>query len=1653
MLRRVFSHLSSGSSPSTKRTRKPARGRRIPGWRGGQRASLRLESLEDRRVLATVTLVGNDLVIDDPAGVDDSLTVSVVDIAGTQHVVVSDPVNAPVAGAGVAPVPIPPFPVGSTDVSIPVANINNSIIITTNNGTDTVTLDLSGLPLNLPVSFDGGANDDAFGVVGDGTNTMLHRDAAAGGNAVVEVDALQITLTGVERSELSSGATATLRTPGANDVLQLLNGTSTALPAASPVIEVTGAGISNQTVAFFSQTTAVVDTATANDGTDQITVTGADVAHQVENLTFNIGMGGDQVVLNGAIEVTGTVSIDSVDAAITNNNANVDITAAALDVTAATFGAAAPVAHIDTAVASLTVDTSAANGNIFVSEANDLTALDLNAGAGNVTITAGGAISDADANVDVTATALSVVATAIGTPGQFIGTTIADLTVNTSGANGDVFIVETDNLTGLNVNAGTGDVTITAGGAIADADGNVDVTASGLTVTATAVGAAGQLIGTAVANLTANTSGTNGDQLFREVDDLASINLNAGAGNVTLVAGGSVDDADGNLDITATDLTVAAAALGGAGPLIATSVTGITANTSATNGDQRIRETDDITSLNLNAGAGNVTIVAGGAITDADANVDVIATNLSVTATAFGAAGPLIGTTVAGLLVNTSGTNGDQFIRETDDITDLNLNAGTGNITLVAGGAITDADGDVDVTANALTVAATGFGAAGPLIGTSVSSLLINTSAGNGDQRIMETDDITELNLNAGAGDVTIVAGGAISDSDANVDVTAASLTVTATAFGAGGPLIGTDVASLLVNTSGANGDQLIRETDAITSLNLNAGTGNITLVAGGAITDADGDVDVTADSLNVTATSFGAAGQLIGTAVANLLVNTSAANGNQFIRETDDLASLNLNAGAGNITLVAGGAIADADGDVDVTATALTASSTAFGTGALIGTAVTSLVVNTSTGNGDQRIRETDALTAVNLNAGTGDITLVAGGAITDADGDVDFTSAALTVTATAFGAGALLGTSVTSLTVNTSAANGDQLIRETDDLTSVNLNAGAGNVTIVAGGAISDADGDVDIIASALTVTATAIGANATPIGTSVADLTLNTSATNGNQFVRETDALTAINLNAGTGNVTITAGGSILDADAVTDVIATDFTAAAVDGLGGAAGLMTEVSSINVSSAFAVACDDVHIRNNLLSAGALTIIGASNAGGCDIRVTNVGNTAAAQGITVAGPVTATGAGADVTIISASPLVVNANQTISAAGTVTLSASESVIAGDDLTVVGGATIQSTGGDVVLLAGDNITIGSGSSVTAAAQITIQGDTGNNSGTNIQIAGNGLVDSGTGTFIRGMNQADTFTISLDRLGAGDNVTVDALDGADNILLGLGADQVMNAATLTVNGGSAGQIDTLALDTSNDTAARIFFAGYDTDGTGRFAELEARSGGSAGGTIDANGIDQYNFVASAAVAGNPNVISVRGAQGQPNQINIGTGTRFEINNAIDCIHVLGQELNDVIDLSAVPGTPESLIDGGAGNDDITGTDGRDVIFGDLGADTLRGGLGDDFLFSDHSLDAAGNPVDAGTVDGDILIGGLGTDSAISLGADNVSEVEGDLFVEGATLDVIGWLRARFVLSQAEAEMLIIGNALALNCPSFLLASGTHNAAVTSTGGNP
>ena len=974
--------------------------------------------------------------------------------------------------------------------------------ITINNLADNALTLASGVSLTLQTRNDTGQGDTAAGGISVNTGDRI---VASGAGALA----------------FDAGAGGTTGT--ANAVLGRLDtGGQNVTVRASGTLSTNGSEIAAGTLTLASQGALTLAGATrhrANDfflssASGSVTIPGA------SELSFLNGMGTLSISAGGAIGGAG--------APITTGGNSVNIT--------------------------VITDSSGANGAQFLNLKASVSALDLNAGTGTITLTttfASCEIRDTDAAVDVRAGTFNatwvtgLVAATLGTLANPIQTQVTNLGLNSSAVNGPLHVHDLGSPASYSLQAGTGAVSFRVGTGNLIDTGNTLSTTGALSLRADAgtIGTAGDVFALpATTNLTTNTATGNTAQFLSLTGGLTAMNLNAGTGAITFTAGGNLTDTDGSVDVAggAVALTLGANDLGAAANPIRTTV----ADLSVTGDGLYVTETDGLSGLNLTI-AGTLVLTANGAIADVDGAVDVAATTCTITANngALGTAANPLGLNVFGSLTTSTATgNGDQFLSEADGLTALALNAGTGSITLSAGGALTDADGTVDVTGGTVSLTTTsgtiGTNAGTPL-GLSVTQLTTNTV--NADQFLSEADTLTALSLSAGTGNVTLASGGAISDTDAAADVTCNVATITATTGGIGAAAnpIGTAVSDLAVTTSAGNGDQFFSETDTLSAVNLSAGTGGITLTAGGAVSDADAAVDFACGALSITlnAGDLGTSGNPIGTNVNTLATATAVSNTDQFLSEFDGLTNMGLTAGTGNVTLSAGGTLTDVASPAVLAATAtITVTSGTIGTaGSRIGVQLSTNLIGTTT-NADQFWDGlAGGLPGVTLSAGTGAIDLTSTGAISDTDGAVDFTCGALTLAGTALGAGANpLGLNVTSLTTNTSASNGNQFLSEANGLSTLDLNAGTGGVTLSSTtGAISDGDGAVDVTGGAISITVTAgtLGIMGVPVGLAAStSLAVDTSGANGAQFLTSTGTLPVLaanGLNAGTGTITLGAG----------------------------------------------------------------------------------------------------------------------------------------------------------------------------------------------------------------------------------------------------------------------------------------------------------------------------------------------------------------------------------------------------------------------------------------------------------------------------------------------------------------------------------------------
>jgi Ca2+-binding RTX toxin-like protein len=165
---------------------------------------------------------------------------------------------------------------------------------------------------------------------------------------------------------------------------------------------------------------------------------------------------------------------------------------------------------------------------------------------------------------------------------------------------------------------------------------------------------------------------------------------------------------------------------------------------------------------------------------------------------------------------------------------------------------------------------------------------------------------------------------------------------------------------------------------------------------------------------------------------------------------------------------------------------------------------------------------------------------------------------------------------------------------------------------------------------------------------------------------------------------------------------------------------------------------------------------------------------------------------------------------------------------------------------------------------------------------------------------------------------------------------------------------------------------------------------------------------------------------------------GASTVERIDGGLGLNVIAGTQYNDTIDLSGTELVNIANIDGGVGNDVITGSAGNDVIIGNVGSDVLAGGAGDDtFLIggSDTAYDRFQG--DAGF---DVIQGGAGDDTIrvnYFSGASTVERIDG-----GLGLNVIAGTQYNDTIDLSGTELVNIAN----------IDGGVGNDVITGSAGN-
>ncbi len=421
-----------------------------------------------------------------------------------------------------------------------------------------------------------------------------------------------------------------------------------------------------------------------------------------------------------------------------------------------------------------------------------------------------------------------------------------------------------------------------------------------------------------------------------------------------------------------------------------------------TSGSIFIDEADDLALGRVEAGSGDISLKAGGAITDKDPVAEGAGNeNLVGGAIRLTAGGVIGGNGDADLdtkvdSLDAQVTSGSIFIDEADDLALGRVVAGSGDITLRAGGAITDKDPAAEgannenlVGGNISLIAGGAIGATGAAdIDIAATSLDAQTTTG--DIFIEETDDIALGRVVAGTDsdrkDISITAGGAISDADTTPGdegtgkenlVGGAIRLAAGSDIGAAGDAAIDTAASVSIDAQTTSGDIAIAETNAVQL----GGTAPPGVVRVAVTPGPGGSIQVSGSAMTVAQalTTAGGGNIRLRTTTGNLQVDQAITAGGELNLEAADLLGLAAAvSGGGNVTLTGGTGIGHtAAGDVTTGGT-LNATATSGDVGMAEGTLYSAGGAVTLTAQRDVQLGR--------IEAGTNPITITAvTGAITD--------------------------------------------------------------------------------------------------------------------------------------------------------------------------------------------------------------------------------------------------------------------------------------------------------------------------------------------------------------------------------------------------------------------------------------------------------------------------------------------------------------------------------------------------------------------------------------------------------------------------------------------------------------------------------------------
>ncbi|MBL3526510.1 MAG: filamentous hemagglutinin N-terminal domain-containing protein, partial [gamma proteobacterium endosymbiont of Lamellibrachia anaximandri] len=1249
------------------------------------------------------------------------------------------------------------------------------------------------------------------------------------------------------------------------------------------------------------QPDAVADTVglAVADGTS-FTLTTDDLAElKAGSGTVTIGQAGGTgaISLGGAVDLAGdkvTLRGGRIDDTI--NTISADVLTLGLD----SNGAGA--ITLGTTVTTLSIDSSDGNDaidqSVTVVDTGAVALGILNLGGGALNLTAGGAITDgnadaagADTTVNVTASTLNILGnqavTDIETAVSALDLTTAATSISNIGALtlADSTVTGQLDLTGSagivlnNLDATNQSVNLTTGGAITDGNGATNnVTADTLNILGNQAVTDIETVVSTLDLTTAATSISNtgaltlSDSIVTGQLDLTGSagivlnNLDATNQTVNLNAGGAITDGSGaGTNITATTLSLTAASGIGAGDAIETAATSLSVDNSGAFDVQISNNQASATELtSLSTVGANVTFSQAGG---GDLNVTGAVTS-----------GNHPGTDGGNILINATGNltlNGD-----------LDSRAGSGGSSTLSG--LTVSNG-VQIRLGAGDITVTGSSP-----DTVIASDIIHSEAGHGDINLVADRDIviqavlqTTLaaldiiliadNDNNSDGGVRVDTGGLI-DSARDVIITGSDLSDGNDPDGVGG------LNSVYVAADGANNQIQAAGTITLQSSGVAPAGSDIQLdgriAASGAVTV--NALDQILVNTVLTAGSGGIAMQdnVVLTGNSSLTAANGPINFSGTIQGQGSAWDLTVNAGNGGVTL--GGAVGAGNlvGAIDIDAGTLIQNGDITAQGQVDLTLANAFTLGTITATGQ----------TVNLSAG---------GAVTDGNADVAGVDTTVNVTA---GTLNILGnqavidieTAVNTLDLTTAATSisNTGMLTLTDstvggqlDLTGSagiilnNLDAAGQTVNLTAAGDVTDAAG-TGITAATMTAALTGVSSDLTldsgshnivQLGavTAPGGFTLD----NGDNGITLTAAVQAANnvinigvgtgtlvtnvagtLSAGTAAITLTGDGMTLDGTVTgTGALLVQPTTAGQNiGIAGGAGafsLTTEeiaefqngFSGITIGRADGTGT----ITINAVTFNDPIILRAPAAGGGAIVVDGQISGDGDASITLDGSGATTTLNADI-VTAGSAITISGNVILGTPATVTLDTTNSgvVVAGANIGI--GGTLDDDGAASVLVlnggAGGTVTLSGSAGEGAALDGLMIGNAAQVDLANV-IADGAIVVAGgnidlNGTTYTSNTGALTFTGAVD-LDSGGVVTLTSGGGAgDDITVTGVVEDADSADTLVLNAGVSGNVDLQSAVGGTNMLAALTVSSAAQVATGAVTTVGAQS--YAADEIDFNG---------------------------------------------------------------------------------------------------------------------------------------------------------------------------------------------------------------------